>query len=115
MASKLTINRGTTYIRSGTYSVDGVATSLIGAVIRFTAKTSEYSADTTDADASIAKNITTGTAQGEYEVVLDPADTASLTPGKYFYDIKVENADGTIYKLDEGVIKLDASATNRLS
>jgi hypothetical protein len=113
--AKLKINRGTTYNRTGTYSVDGVATSLVGATIRFTMKTAEYDSDTSDATASVSKNITDGTAGGEYTIALAPSDTATLDPGKYFYDTKVQNADGTVYKLDEGTITLDASPTNRLS
>lgn len=112
--AKLKINRGTTYQRTGTYSVDGVPTTLVGATVRFTMKDSEYDSDATDATALVKKNVTTGTSGGEYTITIDPADTATLTPGKYFYDIKVENADGTIYKLDEGTITLDGSPTNRL-
>lgn len=113
--AKLKITRGTTYTRSGTYSVDGVATTLVGATVRFTAKEEEYDSDTDDSDAPIKKDVTNGTSGGAYTITIDPADTAQLDPGKYFYDIKVENADGTIYKLDEGTIELDGSPTNRLT
>lgn len=113
--AKLSINRGTTYTRTGTVSIDGVLTSLVGATVRFTVKANEYSTDTTDSDALIAKDVTDGTALGTYEITLEPSDTAELTPGKYFYDTKVELATGEIYKLDEGTIKLDGSPTNRLS
>lgn len=113
--AKLNINRGTTYAITGTYSVDGVLTTLVGATVRFTMKTTEYSTDATDADASVSKNVTDGTSGGSYTITIDPADTATLIPGKYYYDIKVKNADGTIYKLDEGTVKLDGSATNRLA
>jgi len=113
--AKLNINRGTTYLRTGTYSVDGVLTSLVGATIRFTMKTTEYDADSADSTAVVSKDVTDGTALGAYTIELLPTDTAELTPAKYYYDIKVENADGSIYKLDEGTIKLDGSPTNRLS
>lgn len=113
--AKLKINRGTTYIRTGTYSVDGVLTSLIGATVRFTMKDGEYDSDATDTTALIKKNVTNGTIDGAYTITLDPADTATIEPGKYNYDIKVENADGTIFKLDEGTIALDGSPTNRLT
>ena len=56
--AKLNINRGTTYAITGTYSVDGVLTTLVGATVRFTMKTTEYSTDATDADASVSKNVT---------------------------------------------------------
>jgi hypothetical protein len=115
--AKLAINRGTTYTRTVNYSVDGVPTTLVGATVRFTMKTTEYDSDTTDATAVVTKNVTSGTSGGVAVITLNPSDTATLTPGKYFYDIKVDlNSDGvTVYKLDEGTIKLDGSPTNRLS
>ena len=61
------------------------------------------------------KDVTSGDANGHAEIVLDPADTDNVTPGKYFYDIKVEEASGAIYKLDEGKITIDGSPTNRMA
>lgn len=116
MAS-LTINRGTKYTRSGTVRLDGALQDLTPATVRFTIKTTEYDADTDDSTALVVKNVTDGAADGTYNIILLPADTATLTPGKLFYDIKVDlNSDGIdVYKLDEGTIKLDGSPTNRLS
>lgn len=115
MSSQLKINRGTTYSINFTFQRNGAAASLVGATVRFTAKSTEYSTDTTDADAVIIKNITTGASDGTAIISINPADTASLVPGKYFYDIKVQLPSGEIYKADEGTIKLDGSPTNRLS
>lgn len=116
--AKLKIDRGTTYQRTGTVSIDGEPISLVGATLRFTMKTTEFDTDTTDSNALIKKDITNGTADGSYVIQLDPSDTATIAPSKkYFYDIKVDiNSDGqTVYKLDEGTIELDGSPTNRLS
>lgn len=116
--AQLKINRGTTYSRTlSAFTIDGVVTSLVGATVRFTMKSAEWTTSSTDADASVTKNITTGTALGVATITLNPADTATLTPGPYHYDIKVDlHSDGvTIYKVDEGKIKLDGSPTNRLS
>lgn len=113
--ANLKINRGTTYTLGVNYQRNGVATSLVGATVRFTMKTAEYSTNADDSDASVSKNVTDGTAEGTATILLQPADTATLTPGSYFYDIKVQEADGSIYKIDEGKVKLDGSPTNRLS
>lgn len=113
--SQLKISSGTTFPISVTFQRNGVAETLVGATVRFTVKTSEHSTDTTDSDASIIKNLTSGTAEGLIVITILPEDTATLTPGKYFYDIKVETATGDIYKIDEGTIKLDGSPTNRLA
>lgn len=110
---KLNINRGTTYTINFQYNKNGVAESLVGATVRFTVKTAEYSTSASDADATILKDIIDGTAEGTATITIDPADTSALEPGKYFYDIKVEESGGDIYKCDEGIIKLDASPTNR--
>lgn len=110
----LKINRGTTYTIGVNYKKNGVPATLVGATVRFTVKTAEYDSNWTDSDAIILKNITDGTADGEATIVIDPVDTAQVDPdAEYFYDIKVEEADGSIYKIDEGKIKLDGSPTNR--
>lgn len=112
---KLNINRGTTFSITFNYQENGTAATLVGATVRFTMKDEEYDADTSDTTAAVAKNVTDGTSGGVATITIDPADTATLTPGKYFYDIKVEKADGTIYKCDEGTVILDGSPTNRLT
>lgn len=115
--AKLKINRGTTYVISGTFSLDGVAQDITGSTVRFTVKTAEYSDATDDSDAVITKDVTNGTAAGAYTITIDPSDTATLTPGKYFYSTKIDvDSDGaTVYELDEGTIALDGDPTNRLS
>lgn len=116
-STKLTINRGTTYSITFNYAVDGVATSLVGATVRFTMKSAEYDSDTDDSAAAVLKNVTSGTAGGVATITINPSDTATLAPGKYYYDIKVDVAsDGvTVYKMVEGVVTLDGSPTNRLA
>lgn len=113
--ANLEINRGTTYTIGLEYKKDGVAHTLVGATVRFTVKTEEFDSNTTDSDALILKNVTNGTSAGLAEIVIEPADSATIEPGKYFYDIKVEEAGGDIYKVDEGRFKIDGSPTNRLS
>lgn len=111
--ANLKINRGTTFTIGFTYQKDGVAESLVGAVVRFTMKTTEYDSDMADTTASVQKDVIDGTAEGTATITINPADTDDLTPGKYFYDIKVEEAGGDIYKVDEGKVTLDGSPTNR--
>lgn len=113
--SQLKIERGTTYTMSVNYQRNGAAATLVGATVRFTMKTSEYDADTDDSDASLVKNVTDGTAEGTAEIAITPDDTATLIPGKFYYDVKVEDADSNVYLIDEGTIKLGGSPTNRLS
>lgn len=111
--AQLRINRGTTYTIGIVYKKNGEAETLVGATVRFTVKTVEWDDSMTDATAVVQKNITDGNSSGEATITVDPADTDTLEPGKYYYDIKVEEAGGEIYKIDEGTIKLDGSPTNR--
>lgn len=115
MAKDLTVNRGTTFTIDFNYQKGGVAETLVGATVRFTVKSDEYDSSTNDSTALITKNITDGDSSGHAEIKLEPANTATLTPGKYKYDIKVQEAGGDIYKVIEGKFILDASPTNRLT
>lgn len=111
--AQLKINRGTTYTIGINYKRNGEPRTLVGATVRFTMKTVEWDSDMTDSSAVVLKNVTDGNADGEATIEIEPADTDTLTPEKYFYDIKVEEANGDIYKIDEGTVKLDGSPTNR--
>ena len=114
---KFTIDRGTTFTIDIVYKKYGEPSSLVGGTVRFTVKTSEYDSNASDSSAVIIKNVTSHTdaVNGVSSITINPTDTATLTPGKYYYDIKVAEAGGAVYKIDEGTIKLDGSPTNRLS
>jgi hypothetical protein len=113
--STIRINRGTTFLWTFHYAKDDEPASLDGATIRFTVKSVEFSDDVDDSDAVITRDITDGDDDGVASWTLIPADTATLEPGTYFYDIKVKEAGGAVYKIDEGKIRLDGSPTNRLA
>lgn len=117
--AQLKIDRGTTFIITYAHQHDGVASPLTGATVFFTMKISEYDADVSDTTAVASKTLSgasiTNPTAGTTTIELQPVDTDLLTPGNYFYDIKVKEADGRIYKMDEGKIKLDGSPTNRLT
>jgi hypothetical protein len=114
-STTLKVNRGTTYTIDFNYQKNGSAASLVGATVRFTIKTSEYDSDTSDSDALVKKNITDGDSSGNATISIDPSDTSTIAPGKYYYDIKVAESSGDVYKVVEGRLELDASPTNRLS
>lgn len=109
----LKINRGTTFVIGVSYMKDGVPATLVGSTVRFTMKSSEFTDVWADTDAAVQFDQTDGTVDGSVTFKLDPEDTAELEPGKYYYDIKVQEPGGDIYKLDEGTVKLDGSPTNR--
>lgn len=117
MSSKLTITRGTTYNLTFYYQDStGAALSLTGATVFFTVKSAEYDTDATDTTALIEKTVTSHTdaAGGISTIALTPTDTY-VTPGNYYYDIRVKDVDGNIYKMIEGRVVIDGSPTNRTS
>lgn len=111
------IDRGTSYAIGVVYTVNGVPTDITGSTVRFTMKDAEYDTDSDDSDATLKYDITNHSdpIAGESQIEFAPADTAELTPGTYYYDVKIELASGIIRKISEGKIKLDGSPTNRLS
>lgn len=116
--ANLKFERGTTYSREmSAFTIDGVTTSLVGATVRFTMKSTQYDDTADDSTAAVKKDLTNGTADGTITITLAPSDTATLEPGKYYYDIKVDlHSDGTtVYETDNGTIQLLGSPTNRLS
>lgn len=115
MASKLTYDRGTTYAITVNYQENGVATDITGASIFFTVKESEYDTNATDSTALISKTVTSHTTplSGISTITIDPTDSEDITPGNYYYDIKIKKAGAQIYKLVEGRFIIDASPTNR--
>lgn len=113
--NKITVNRGTTYAITGTYTDSDGNTDITGATVRFTVKSGKWSADEADSDALItATGSLTNATAGQYTIDLSNSDT-EVTPGKYYYDIKIELQDGSIYRLDFGRFIVSGSPTNRTS
>lgn len=113
--TNLVVNRGTTYTMGFQYKKDGVNSTLVGATVRFTIKDAEYDENSTDSTAVLVKNVTSGNSAGYAEIAISPDDIPLVEPSKYYYDIKVEEASGDIYKVVEGRFTLDGSPTNRLT
>lgn len=113
--ANLKVNRGTTFTIGFQYQKNSENHTLVGATVRFTVKTDEYDASVNDASALVIKNVTTGDSSGYADIILEPTDTATIEPDKYYYDIKVEEAGGAIYKVDEGRFTIDGSPTNRMT
>lgn len=116
MANLPDIDRGTTYTITYNHEIDGTPTTLVGATVRFTVKSTEFDDDSTDSDALILENVTNGSSGGVATISLSPTQTY-VEPGNYFYDIKVDvNSNAiTIYKMAEGKVKVSGSPTNRTS
>lgn len=114
MADVLSVNRGTTYTITHNYLKDGTP-STDGATLFFTVKAVESDLDDTDAShlGGLKKDIAMD--GSTTQILLNPADTQDIVPGNYWYDIKILETAGAIYRVDKGRFSLDASPTNRLS
>jgi hypothetical protein len=109
--SKITYYRGTTFPIAVTYTPPA---GIAGATALFTVKTSQSDTDPVDAAAIVKKDITlTGNAGSSQIAPGDVADT--VTPGTYFYDLKVLDANGAIYPIAADKFELKATPTNRLT
>ena len=66
-----------------------------GYTLTFTVKVSRYLPDN---EAVIQKNIVlpTASSNGQYTLLIDPADTNTLEPMSYDYDIQIKSPDGQI-------------------
>lgn len=120
----ITINRGTSWSTTYTHQHDGVPFTLVGATVYFTVKPVEFDSVQDDSTAIIEETVTTHVdpTNGITNIELSPTQTSYIlgvagnyiAPGtNYTYDIKVKEADGSIYKTVEGKCKIDGSPTNR--
>ena len=96
---------GTTKSFSGTISLSGSAPDISGDTVTIRLKSSR---DDADASAVLSKDadVATSGASGIYEMTVLPADSASLTAGKYWYDIEWATAGGANYILEIGEVEL---------
>lgn len=104
----LLMNQGATFQQPLQFNnTDGSNTSFANTTISAQLKKSPYTAN-------IAANLSidmTNAATGLVVLNLDAANTANLQAGKYFYDL-ILNYGGTIQRLMQGIVKLDAGITN---
>lgn len=116
MANNITIYRGRTYDFSYAHTdTTGAAVPLTGCTVYFTVKSAEYDSEATDSSALIQKTITSHTSEagGLTEWTLDDTDTY-VTPGKYYYDVIVEDSSGHASPPSlEGRCIVKGTATNR--
>ncbi len=76
--------------------------------------TVKVTTSTTDANASLKKDVTSHTfpTSGETDITLTSTDTSSLL-GNYIYSIKIKLSTGKIYTLTEGTITFQQELATR--
>lgn len=104
---ELTIDQGATFntvitVNDGT----GVAQNLVGYVARSQMRKSYYSSSKSSFDVTVTTpNI------GEITMAMTAANTANLTPGRYVYDVEIDDGAGEITRIFEGIITVLPNVT----
>ena len=90
-------------------------TDITGSTVFFTVN--EEADPASDATAAIQKTNTvhTDALNGITTIVLDPADTADIAAGVYFYDLQLKTAGGVISSVPKGKFTLESDITRRTS
>jgi hypothetical protein len=100
--AELSLNQGTTFSAALTLSKDdGTSLNVANAVFTCQIRKSYYSANAT-ANLVVTK---ANSANGDIVLSLDAASTANIKPGRYLYDLKMEQSN-TINRVIEGVITI---------
>ena len=99
------------------YEANGTTTrSLVDATVFFTLKKNSHDDDADDSNAILKKTVTVHTSAGAGLTTISLTDTdTNIRPKNYFYDIKVKEANGLIYKATSGSCRVEGSPTNRIS
>jgi len=113
MANLNALYRGDTreYLLTFT-DAQGDAIDITGWKIYFTMKNSSGN---NDDNCLVKKDITSHTSptEGKSTILLSHADTDSMHPGDYYYDIQIKKTDGTIYTVATGKAPILADITRR--
>ncbi len=98
--AELTLNQGTTFTSDlKLTNDDGLPRNLANATFTSQIRKSYYSANITANIIITSAN----TANGEITLSVDAANTTNISPGRYLYDVKM-NDDGSVVRILEGII-----------
>lgn len=104
---ELTIDQGATFntvitVNDGT----GAGQNLLGFIARSQMRKSYYASSKHDFNVQVTTpNI------GEITMAMSAANTATLTPGRYVYDVEIDNGQGEVTRIFEGIITVLPNVT----
>jgi hypothetical protein len=105
--TEITIEQGATF--STTVNVEDAyynPINLTGYSASSQMRKSYYSSSATNITASV-----TGTSNGEITLSMTSANTSSLTPGRYVYDLIIDDGANTVTRVVEGIATVLPSVT----
>lgn len=96
---EIQIEAGATFSTEITVSnADGTSKNLSDYTARSQLRKSYYSSTATDFDLTI-----TDSANGTITMGLTAANTANIKAGRYVYDVEIQNSQGTVTRIFEGI------------
>ena len=105
--SEIVIEQGATF--NTTINVEdtaGAAINLYGYTANSMMRKSYYSTSATTITSTV-----TGTANGEVTLTVSATNTASLTPGRYVYDVIITSPTSVVTRVVEGIVTVLPSVT----
>lgn len=105
--SEIVIEQGATF--NTTINVEdtaGAAINLYGYTANSMMRKSYYSSS-----ATVITSTVTGTANGEITLGVSAANTASLAPGRYVYDVIITSPTSVVTRVVEGIVTVLPSVT----
>jgi hypothetical protein len=107
-AENFSIDQGADFSRTLTVTTDGsTAYDLSGLSLQAQMR---KGFDSSSATATFTTSLVSATS-GTYKLTLSNSTTASITAGRYVYDIELNLADSTIEKVHYGIITVNPEAT----
>lgn len=104
---ELTLDQGATFNSIITVrDENGVAQNLVGYVARSQMRKSYYSSTKTDFTVTLSQP-----ANGQITMAMTAANTANISPGRYVYDVEIEDPSGDVTRIFEGIVTVLPNVT----
>lgn len=104
---ELTIDQGATYNNTiNVTDANGVGIDLTGYTTRSEMRKSYYSTTSYPFTLSFIN-----AANGSISMIMSAANTAILSPGRYVYDVEIEDPTGNITRIFEGIVAVLPNVT----
>jgi hypothetical protein len=104
---ELTIEKGATFSSLITVKDDqGLAQDLTGYTARSQMRKSYYASSKHDFTVSITSPVS-----GALTMSMSAANTANISPGRYVYDVEIENINGDVTRIFEGIVTVLPNVT----
>ena len=107
-AENFSIDQGADFSRTFTVTTDGTTAYDLSDLTLQAQMRKGY--DSSSATATFTATLVTATS-GTYKLTLSNSTTASITAGRYVYDVELILADSTIEKVHHGIITVNPEAT----